>query len=296
MTELAQQIVNGVTLGSLYALIALGFTMIFGVLELIAFAQGGVYMVGSFVGLAIALRVQAPWPISLAIACVGAACLSGLLNLGIDRVAYRPLRRARRLAPLISGIGVYIFLENAATVWIGRAPEGYPAVLPNGGFAVGGVHFTNGQFVLIAVTCVCMLLLWFVVSRTNIGLSMRAVAERPVAASLLGIEPERIIMATFFIAGAFSGIAGVLVGGYVGLATPTMGFLVGIKAFTAAVIGGIGNLPGALVGGIAVGLIETFGAGYISSAWSDAIVFAVLIIVLMVRPNGLLGAKLPQRA
>lgn len=296
MSELGQQLLNGLTLGSVYALVALGYTMIFGVLELIAFAQGGVYMVGAYIGLFVAYRVTGNWVFALAMAMIPAMLLAGLLNLLIDRVAYRPIRRASRLAPLISGIGVYIFLENAAGVWLGRQPRPYPRLLPTDAYTVAGIHITLAQLVVIGVACGCMLVLWYIVARTEAGLTMRAVAERQVTASLMGVEPERVIMITFFIGGALSGVGGVLVGSYVGVATPVMGFLIGIKAFAAAVIGGIGNIPGALVGGIAVGMIETLGAGYIASQWSDGLVFVVLILVLMFRPYGLLGARLPQRA
>lgn len=296
MSEFGQQLLNGLTLGCVYALVALGYTMIFGVLELIAFAQGGVYMVAAYIGLFVASRVTGNWIFTLAMAMIPAMLLAGLLNLLIDRVAYRPIRRASRLAPLISGIGVYIFLENAAGVWLGRQPQAYPTILPTEAYTVAGIHITLAQVVVMAVAAICMLVLWFIVARTEAGLTMRAVAERQVTASLMGVEPERVIMITFFIGGALSGVAGVLVGAYVGVATPTMGFLIGIKAFAAAVIGGIGNIPGALLGGIVVGMIETLGAGYISSQWSDGLVFVALIVVLMFRPYGLLGAKLPQRA
>lgn len=296
MTELGQQLLNGVTLGCVYALIAFGVTMIFGVLELIAFAQGGVYMVGAYIGLFVGGAVTGNWAVSLTLAVLAAIVGAGSLNLLIDRLAYRPIRGASRLAPLISGIGVYIFIENAAGAWLGRQPRPYPQLLPATAYTVAGIHVTLAQLIVIAVACFCMLILWYIVSATEAGLTMRAVAERPVAASLMGVEPERVIMLTFFIAGGLSGVAGVLVGAYIGVATPTMGFLIGIKAFAAAVIGGIGNIPGALVGGIAVGIIEVFGAGYIASAWSDGIVFVALIAVLMFRPYGLLGTKLPQRA
>jgi len=296
MAEFGQQVLNGITLGSVYALVALGFSMIFGVLELIAFAQGGVYMLGAYAGLFVVLRLTGNWLVVLLLAMLTAGGLSGLLNVAIDRLAYRPVRSSSRLAPLISGIGVYIFLENAAGVWIGRQPRPFPSVLPSGGVTWMGIHITSAQVVVIAAAFVLMAALYLVVRRTPLGLSMRAVAERQSTASLMGIEPEQVIIITFFIGGALSGIAGVLVGTFVGVATPVMGFLVGIKAFAAAVIGGIGNFPGALVGGLVVGLIETFAAGYISSAWSDAIVFAVLILVLMFRPRGLLGTQLPNRA
>ncbi len=295
MSEFAQQLLNGVTLGAVYALVALGFTMIFGVLELIAFAQGGVYMIGAYVGLLVASRLAGGWLLLLLIALPTAALAGGALNVAVDRIAYRPIRNSGRLAPLISGIGIYIFLQNGADLWLGSQPQPYPSVLPAGGFAIGGVYATEAQLVVILASCVCVFLLWYLVRRTQVGLWMRAVAERPAMASLMGIEPERVIIITFFVGGALAGVAGVLVGAWLGVATPVMGFLIGLKAFAAAVIGGIGNIPGALIGGIAIGLIETFGAGYISSAYSDAFVFIVLILVLMFRPHGILGVQLPER-
>ena len=296
MSELAQQLLNGLTLGAVYALVAFGVTLIFGVLEIVAFAQGGVYMIGAYIGLFAASWFTGSWILTLAVALVVAIVGAGTVNLLVDRLAYRPIRRAKRLMPLISGIGVYIFMQNAAGAFLGVQPRAYPALLPGAAFTIGGVHVTQAQLIVIGVACVAMLILWYVVARTEAGLTMRAVADRPVLASLMGVEPERVIMITFFIAGGLSGVAGVLVGTYIGVATPTMGFLIGIKGFAAAVIGGIGNVPGALVGGITVGMIETLGAGYIASNWSDGLVFIMLIVVLMFRPYGLLGARLHERA
>jgi len=296
MTVLVQQLANGLTLGTVYALVALGYTMIFGVLELIAFAQAGVYMVGAFVGLATVTLLGVTSLPGLAAAILVAAAASGLLNLTVDRVAYRPLRHAGRLAPLISGIGVYIFIENGMGALVGQQPRAYPPLLPHSAFSAAGVRLTVAQLIVAGIALVCMVGLTLLVRRTDTGLAMRAVAERPETASLMAIDPERIVMVTFCIGGALAGVAGVLIGSYVGVVTPTMGFLVGIKAFAAAVIGGIGNIPGALLGGLVVGLIEALGAGYVSSAWSDAIVFGVLILMLMARPYGILGASLPERA
>ncbi len=291
MTVLTQQLINGLTLGSIYALVALGYTMIFGVLELIAFAQGGVYMVGAYVGLAVASGALAGNPVvTLAATLVTAAGAGAIINMLIDRVGYRPIRGAKRLIPLISGIGIYMFLENGVGVAIGKEPRPYPALLPQGSLQFAGLVVTKAQITVAVIAVICMIALYLIVQRTRTGLAMRAVAERPATAGLMGIESERVIILTFALGGALSAVAGVLVGTYVGVATPTMGFLIGVKAFAAAVIGGIGSIPGAMVGALSVGVVESLGAGYISSAWGDAIVFAALILVLVVRPSGFFGA------
>jgi len=207
------------------------------------------------------------------------------------RIGYRPIRGSQRIMPLISGIGLYIFLENLSGLIFGREPKAYPAFFPGGQVSLGPVVISIKQIIVFSIAMICMLLLYLFIDRTRIGLAMRATAERPSAAGLMGINPEMVIIITFALAGALSGVAGVLVGTYVGVATPTMGFLIGIKAFAAAVIGGIGSIPGSLIGGLAIGLIEAMAAGYISSAWGDAIVFAALVLVLLIKPSGILGAR-----
>lgn len=296
MSELGQQLINGATLGMVYALVALGYTMIFGVLELIAFAQGGVYMVGAYVGLATFAAAGTGSGILTLFACLIAAAAAGaLLNLLIDRLGYRTIRGAKRLVPLISGIGIYMFLENGVGVLIGKEPRAYPRLLPDGSHQLGGLTVTNAQLAVTLIALACMAVLVYLVQFTGAGLAMRAVAERPSTAGLVGIDAEKIIMLTFAVGGALSAVAGVLVGSYVGVASPPMGFLIGIKAFAAAVIGGIGSIPGALLGAMAVGIVEAIGAGYISSAWGDAIVFGVLIIVLIIRPQGFLGRRTVEK-
>ena len=292
MSELLQQLVNGLTLGSVYAIVAMGYTLVFGVLKLIAFAQGGVYMLGAYAGLVAFASIGTGNKLLAALAAVVvSAVVGGLVNIGVDRVGYRPIRGSKRLMPLISGIGLYIFIENAGGLVFGKQPRAYPKLFPDDQFVFGSVVIAQDQIIVFVIALVLGIALYVFVQRTGSGLAMRAVAERPSAAGLMGINSERTIIITFALAGALSGIAGVLVGTYIGVATPTMGFLIGIKAFAAAVIGGIGNIPGSLVGGLAVGVVEAMGAGYISSAWSDALVFAALIIVLMVKPEGLLGRR-----
>lgn len=297
MMELLQQLLNGLTLGAVYALVALGVTLIFGVLGVMAFAQGAVYMVGAYLGFVVARTMSgAPWQVVLASATVIGAAGGALLNVAIDQIGYRPIRHARRLAPLIAGIGIYFFIENLMALSVGRRVFAFPDILPQGRYSYGGVWVTQAQLVLVAVAVVCMLSMWLFVRFTSAGLAIRAVSERAETATLMALEPERTIAMTFALAGAFSGVAGVLVAGFVGFVSPSMGFLIGVKAFAAAIIAGIGNVPGALLGGLLVGLIETMATGYLSAAWGDALVFVALVLVLVIRPNGLLGAHVPQRA
>lgn len=297
MTEFLQQVLSGLTLGSVYALVALGYTMIFGVLELIAFAQGGVFMIGAYVGLGIASALYEPAGpvVALVASLIGAAFAGAFANLLVDRVAYRPIRGATRLAPLLSGIGAYIFIENSVGVFLGHEAQPFPAMLPQGAIHVGGLIVTYSQITVIFIAVLAASAMALVVNRTNVGLSMRAVSERPLVARLMGIDSERTIMLTFMLGGALSAVGGVLVASFVGVATPTMGFLPGIKAFAAAVIGGIGNIQGALVGAIFVGLVETLGGGYVSPGWADAIVFGALILTLVFRPQGLLGTSVREK-
>lgn len=292
MNQFLQQLLNGLTLGAVYALVALGFTLIFGVLKLIAFAQGGIYMLGCYTGLIVVSATDLGDPVASAIlAVVAAAAVGAVLNLGVDRVAYRPIRHSRPLMALVSGIGMYTFIENGAGLAFGREPRIFPGLLPTAEFHLGPATVTAAQICIIAAVLVLFALVHYFVERTGTGLAMRASAERPTTAGLMGIRSERVIMITFMIAGALSGIAGVLVGSYIGVAAPVMGFLVGIKAFAAAVIGGIGSISRALAGGLVIGVIEAMGAGYISSAWSDALVFVALVLVLLVRPNGIFGSN-----
>lgn len=297
MTEFLQQVLSGLTLGSVYALVALGYTMIFGVLELIAFAQGGVFMIGAYVGFGIASALIGPaGPIvALIVAIIGASLVGAFANLLVDRIAYRPIRGATRLVPLLSGIGAYIFIENSVGYFLGQETVPFPALLPQGIIRVAGLIITYQQITVVAIAVSAALMMAIVVKRTSVGLAMRAVSERPLVARLMGIDSERTIMITFMLGGALSAVGGLLVASFVGVATPTMGFLPGIKAFAAAVIGGIGNIPGALVGALFVGLVETLGAGYISPGWADAIVFIALILTMLFRPQGLLGTTVREK-
>ncbi len=302
-----QQIINGVVQGSVYALVALGYTMVYGILGLINFAHGEVVMMGAMISLSaltaligMGLSPLLALPLSLVLAI--AVCM--LLGYGIERIAYRPLRHAPRLAPLITAIGVSIVLQNLAMMIWGRDYHSFPQLFVNQAHQMGGAIINDIQlFIVIAAVCV-MAGLMFVVHRTRLGRAMRAVAENQHAAQLMGVNVNRVVSITFMIGSALAALAGMMVSANYGLAHYYMGFLLGLKAFTAAVLGGIGNLRGAMLGGLLLGLIESLGAGYIGditggfmgSQYQDVFAFMVLIAVLLFRPSGLLGERLAERA
>lgn len=309
MDIFAQQLVNGLVLGSIYALVALGYTMVYGILELINFAHGEVTMIGAMVALAVmgALLGAAPDLPGIAVFLAGAlvaipACM--LLGFVIERVAYRPLRQAPRLAPLITAIGVSIILQNVAMLIWGRQYIAFPPILPKTSFVMAGAHVSALQLVIVLLSGAAMAGLWFLVQRTRLGRAMRACAQSREVASLMGVDVNRIISLTFIIGSALAAVAGLMVSAYYGLAHYYMGFMLGLKAFSAAVLGGIGNLGGAVLGGLLLGVIEALGAGYIGdltggflgSHYQDVFAFFVLIAVLVFRPSGLLGERVAQRA
>lgn len=294
-----QQLINGVSLGAMYALIALGYTMVYGVLKLINFAHGEVFMVGAFVGLGALVGLKLPLPAALLLAMGSAAALGVLIELA----AYRPLRRAPRLSTLITAIGVSLLLQNLGVLTVGASPRPYPAALSPHPIASvekeTGVLVTPQQVAILAATACILLLLHIVVSHTKIGMAMRAVAEDREAAQLMGVSVNRVVSATFALGSAIAGAGGVLYGVYYGTADPFMGLMPGIKAFVAAVLGGIGSIPGAVLGGLLMGVVET-GVSSVSlrlsadltltgSTLRDAVAFAILIVILVVRPAGLLG-------
>jgi branched-chain amino acid transport system permease protein len=295
-----QQVVNGVTLGSVYALIALGYSMVYGILKLLNFAHGDVYMMGAFIGYGVltvfggALSPAIPIPL-LIVFMFGAGMLgSGLLGIGIERFAYRPLRNAPRIAPLISALGVSFFLQNAALLLFSGNFRSYGSFdLYNGSLFLpleaGPLKISPLRIIVISSTLVLMVALTLFVSRTQLGRAMRAVAYDREAAAMMGINVDRVIVVTFFIGSALAGVAGVMVGLVFQRVYHFMGFIAGLKGFTAAVVGGIGSIPGAMLGGLIIGLAEAFATGYISSTFSDLIVFGILITVMLVRPTGLLG-------
>lgn len=304
-----QQLINGLVLGSVYALVALGYTMVYGILELINFAHGEITMMGAMVALSVigALALAAPGlpgVLVLAAGLVVAIPVCVALGLLIERVAYRPLRHAPRLAPLITAIGVSIILQNVAMLIWGKQYIPFPAILPQGRHTLYGASITDVQIAILLLATGIMLLLILMVQKTRLGRAMRATAQSRQVASLMGVDVNRVIAATFAIGSALAAVAGVMVSAYYGLAHYYMGFLLGLKAFSAAVLGGIGNLGGAMLGGLLLGLIESFGAGYIGdltggflgSNYQDVFAFFVLIAVLVFRPSGLLGARVVERA
>ncbi len=303
MTLFAQQIVNGLALGGIYALIALGYTMVFVIIELINFAHGDVYTLGTFFSLAILALLGATGElhgpfliVAVVVTVVLAMLLSGLVGVIIERLAYRPLRNAPRLAPLITAIGVSFILQNLMIYWHGPSPLPFPQILPNPSFAVGPVQIAAKQAFVIVLAVVLMIVLQLFVTRTKLGSAMRATAQDRDAARLMGIDVNTTIALTFFIGSALAGAAGFVSGVYYGTTWFFNGFAAGLKAFTAAVLGGIGNIAGAMLGGFAIGLVESLTTQLLSDQWSNIVVFALLVVVLIVRPSGLLGETLPNKA
>jgi branched-chain amino acid transport system permease protein len=293
-----QTIVNGLSTGCLYALIALGYTMVYGVLKLLNFAHGDVYMVGAYIGYVVIqifggpTGLTIPVPLLLAIMFVLAAAGCGGLGVAMERFAYRPLRDAPRIAPLITALGISFVLENSVLLLFGGFTRSYntPAFIPFSiGIHLGGVRIDIVQIMILVGSVLMMFGLRQIVNRTTLGKSMRAVASDREAAEMLGVNVNRTIALTFFIGSAMAGVAGVLSGLAFNQITSTIGFLAGLKAFTAAVVGGIGSIPGAMIGGIFIGLCESFSQSYISSQYSDLIVFGILIAVMLIRPQGIFG-------
>lgn len=309
MDTFLQQILNGLVLGSVYALVALGYTMVYGILQLINFAHGEVLMIGAMTAVTVVNLLQKtvpgiPGPILLiiGIGCAIPVCI--LLSLVIERVAYRPLRHAPRLAPLITAIGVSIVIQTLAMMIWKPNPIVFPDLLPTDPIELGGALLAPKQALILVVSALMMGGLLLLVYRTRLGRSMRATAENPRIAALMGVDANRVIAITFAIGAALAAVAGVLVAMNYNIAQFAMGFMPGLKAFTAAVLGGIGNLAGAVVGGLLLGIIESLGAGYIGdltngflgSHYQDIFAFVVLIGVLLLRPSGLLGERVADRA
>jgi len=314
---LPQVLIDGLILGFMYALIALGYTMVYGVLEFINFAHSEIFIVGAFVGVEILLSLKSagrldalPWPLVLVILLVAGMAVSGVLAVTVERVAYRPLRGAPRLIPLISAIGISFFLQDlirlVESIWRNAFNLVYPTIdVLNERFELTPTIDVSLKSLVVIVAALAMLAaLHAVVNRTKLGTAIRAVAEDQTAASLMGINVNRMISLTFLIGGAMGGAAGVLFGVQYGLINPYTGFIPGLKAFTAAVLGGIGNIPGAMIGGLVLGLLEAFAASYLSlltggafgAEYKDIFAFSVLILILIFRPKGLLGEVVRERA
>jgi branched-chain amino acid transport system permease protein len=296
LTELFQQLINGLALGSILALIALGYTMVYGILRFINFAHGDIFMLGAFAGLYLTPKIAVIFPtpsIGSGLVVMGIAmAICAAIGIVIEKLAYRPLRRSPKLTVLITAIGVSLFLEYTGQLVFGAAPKRFPALIPTYAIThVGGLSVTSNQIVVLVVTLVLLVALRFIVQKTKIGMAMRALAFNPEAAALMGINTDVVISFTFGLGSALAAAAGILFAVNYPAIDPLMGILPGLKAFVAAVLGGIGNLPGAALGGLIIGVTETLVAGYISSTYRDAIAFGILILILLIKPSGLLGKK-----
>ena len=311
MTLLLQELVVGITTGAIYALIALGYTMVYGIIELINFAHGDIFMIGTLISITIFSLLgitnnSQPTGLTLAavliITCLGAMLVCALLGVAIERVAYRPLRNAPRLAPLISAIGVSLILEDVGKLWKGVNFVSFPQIFPQINYSLGGVSISSVNILVIVVSLVLMVGLQWMVTSTRIGRAMRAVAQDREAAALMGVNVDRIIAITFFIGAGLAGAAGFIYGLQYGSTIFIIGFQLGLIAFTAAVLGGIGNLVGAMLGGVLIGIIEAMASlipdtvlPHGGAAWHQAIIFAILILILVFRPSGLLGQRTPEK-
>ncbi len=285
MIEFLQQTINGLSIGSIYALIALGYTMVYGIIKLINFAHGEIFMFGSYMGMIAITVLNLPFYVAFVFSMITTA----LLGVIIERVAYKPLRKSSRIAALITAIGVSFLLQNAMLQIMGARIYAFPQVFNNRVFNVYGVRINLIQIVIFVVSILLMVALQLLVQKTSVGRAMRAVSVDKEAAALMGVNVDRIITLTFAIGSALAAAAGIMVGLYYIRVYPFMGFTPGLKAFVAAVFGGIGIIPGAMIGGFVIGLIETFVAGYGSTLYKDAVVFGILILVLLIKPSGLLG-------
>ena len=285
MIQFLQQMINGLSLGSIYALIALGYTMVYGIIKLINFAHGDIYMLGAFT----AFYATTFFHLNFFVALIIAMLLCGVLGVVIERIAYKPLRHATRITALITAMGVSYVLEYTMQYFAGSDVKTFPTdLLENTAFSLGGVRITMMQIYIFVITIILMVLLTYIVNKTKMGRAMRAVSVDEDAAKLMGINVDTTISFTFFLGSCLAGVAGVLVGVYYNSINPLMGMTPGLKAFIAAVFGGIGNIPGAMIGGLFIGIAETLVTAYGSSLYKDAIVYVILILVLILKPDGLL--------
>ncbi len=304
LAQLPQTIVNGLTLGSVYALIALGYSMVYGILKLLNFAHGDVYMIGAYIGYAVLLVLipasgpLLPIPVIILLMFLMAMIGCSVLGVGIERFAYRPLRNAPRIAPLISALGVSFILQNLIQLTVSPRSLSYGSgtLIPiDSGLTVGALHIHTARLLVMGTTILLMIGLTYFIRNTKWGRAMRAVAMDIDAAAMMGVDVDRVILITFIIGSALAGVAGVLVGIVFFSIRHTMGFFAGLKGFTASVVGGIGSIPGAVAGGLLIGLAEAFASVYISVTFKDAIAFFILVLVLLIRPGGLFGRPLVQK-
>ncbi len=304
MDTFVQQLINGLTIGSIYALIALGYTMVYGILRLINFAHGDIYMLGAYTGYFLAHWLgfaDEPSMLGLGVTLVGSMVAAALIGMAIERFAYRPVRKYARMTTLITAIGVSLLIENLGVVILGNAPQAFPGLLRDATYPLfGNAAISKSQLLIFGVSVVLMLLLQWIVYRTKVGTAMRAVSFNLNSAKLMGINTDLIIVFTFALGSALAAAAGVLTAQYNPTIYPLMGIMTGLKAFVAAVLGGIGNIPGAVLGGLLIGAAETFVVGYgqnigSPSTYRDAVAFAILILVLLFRPAGLLGTTVQEK-
>ena len=289
--QLVQQLINGVSLGSIYALIALGYTMVYGIIKLINFAHGDIYMVGAYIGFFATSMLHLPVLPALIISMI----VTGLVGMLIERLAYRPLRHAPKVSVLITAIGVSLFLEYTTMFFVSPQPRTFPNVMESVTYHMGPFVVNSQQILILVITTILMLVLTYIVQKTKVGKAMRAVSFDTETAQLMGIDANRVISITFGIGSALAAAGGVLVGVYYNSIDPLMGIMPGLKAFIAAVLGGIGIIPGAMAGGVILGVIESLVSGFLSSTFRDAAAFAILILVLLFKPSGLFGKNTREK-
>lgn len=291
MTEFLQQVINGLSIGSVYALIALGYTMVYGIIKLINFAHGDIFMFGAYIGM-IAITV---FKLPFFVALIVAMAVTALFGVVIERVAYKPLRKSSKTAALITAIGVSFLIQNGTQLVMGANIYAFPQVIVNRYFDVFGLRINLIQLIIFFTSIILMFILQFIVRKTKLGRAMRSVAVDKDASALMGVNVDNTITITFAIGSALAAAAGIMVGLYYIKIYPYMGFAPGLKAFVAAVFGGIGIIPGAMIGGFSIGLIETFVAGYGSTLYKDAVVYGILILILIIKPSGLLGKNTKEK-
>ena len=289
--QVLQQLVNGISLGSIYALIALGYTMIYGIIKLINFAHGDIYMVGAYIGFYAITQAH----LSIVPALLISFVVTGILGMVVEKLAYKPLRHAPRSSVLITAIGVSFFLEYTSMYFVSPTPRTFPAMFGDVAINIGGIVINGQQMLILGITAILMVILTYVVHKTKTGKAMRAASFDTETAQLMGIDSDRIISITFGIGSSLAAVAGVLVGVYYNSIDPLMGIMPGLKAFVAAVLGGIGILPGAVVGGLILGVVEAFVSGFVSSTFRDAAAFAILILVLLFKPTGIFGKNTKEK-